>query len=1118
MATRSRSDLEKTVDEHAVSLLKMDAFMQKSEHSIAGLQASLQAILQKLNGELTTGDQGEIHRNPRSLQRLGKIDFPKFNGEDVDDWIYRCEHFFAIDETPDNFKVRYATINLEGDAVKWHQSFLKLRAIPITDISWPDYSQAIIDRFSTTLFEDAMGNLTSLTQTGTLEDFCKLFDSCLLKVSIAEPYAVSIFLKALKPEIGGPVKMFQPKTLKEAFRLAKIQEATNKSLGVGQSSRSVSISNNGYGGNKNQGVKPPAYTTQLPLLPTPHPSKKLTNTRQISSKEIEGKRARGECFWCPEKFTPGHKCPNKQIYVLEVCGQDEEEDNDPVAVEQEWIDPQISIHALTGIPSFSTMKIMGTIGTMQLRILVDSGSTHNFLNKKLAEKLHCALKTVNNLMSVGVANGQSINCNQYSPNFQWFMQGMWFTTDVLVIPLENYDMVLGVQWLLTLGPIVWNFVDLTMQFQLEDNQCVLKGTESNESVSQAHLFSLQVPSQVSFQHDTTVLNLEQNTQLQSLLDAYQDVFQTPTTLPPKRPPFDHRIDLQAGSKVVNLKPYRYPSAQKDVIEKLTKELIDTGVVRGSSSPFASPVVLVKKKDGTWRFCIDYRSLNSITIKNSYPIPLIEELFDELGGATIFSKLDLRSGYHQIRMHDEDIHKTAFRTHEGLFEFVVMPFGLTNAPATFQSLMNHTFKPFLRKFVLVFFDDILVYSSCWEEHLLHLQQVLDVLRAQTLYTRMSKCSFGGATVEYLGHLISREGVSTDPKKLEAIKEWPIPTNAKQLRGFLGLSGYYRRFIKGYGSLAKPLTNLLRKDAFDWNDEATTAFNSLKTALLSPPVLALPNFSKTFVLETDASGKGIGAVLMQEGHPIAFISKALSARQQALSVYEKELLALIFAVKYWHHYLAMGHFIIRTDQKSLKLLMEQKITTPLQQVWLSKLLGYNFEIVYKAGNDNKVADALSRMHSPTLLTMTLSTFDDNLWTNIQATWTQDPTLSSVLSQLQQGHLCPPFEWKNQALLKKGRVVVGKNEDLQHSIISLCHDSAVGGHSGIHATVQRIKSMFNWKGMLKQVRNFIRQCAVCQKAKYDTQAYPGLLQPLPVPAHVFLKSPWISLGDCQGPKAKM
>jgi hypothetical protein len=251
-----------------------------------------------------------------------------------------------------------------------------------------------------------------------------------------------------------------------------------------------------------------------------------------------------------------------------------------------------------------------------------------------------------------------------------------------------------------------------------------------------------------------------------------------------------------GVKPVNLKTYRYNPTQKDEIERQVKEMLLHGVIQPSTSPFASPVLLVKKKDGSWRFGVDYRHLNAITVKNKYPLPIVDELLDELHGSRWFSKLDMKSGYHQIRIYPEDEHKTAFRTHRGHWEFKVMPFGLTNAPATFQAAMNSIFEPLLRKSVLIFMDDILVFSQTLQQYKQHLQEVFDILQQNNLLIKASKCSFAQQQVEYLGHIISAEGVATSPDKVHAIKLWSTPENAKQLRSFLGLAGYYRKFIKDY----------------------------------------------------------------------------------------------------------------------------------------------------------------------------------------------------------------------------------------------------------------------------------------------------------------------------------
>lgn len=361
----------------------------------------------------------------------------------------------------------------------------------------------------------------------------------------------------------------------------------------------------------------------------------------------------------------------------------------------------------------------------------------------------------------------------------------------------------------------------------------------------------------------------------TLLFEFTRVFGIPQGLPPSRTQ-DHHIHLYPDSTPVNVKPYRYPQCQKEVMTQMIQEMLKEGIIKPSTSPFSSPVLLVRKKDGTWRFCVDYHALNAITVKDRFPIPIVDELLDELHGSTIFSKLDLRSGYHQILLSPTDTFKMAFRTVDGHFEFLVMPFGLTNAPSTFQATMNDVFQQFLRKFVLVFFDDILVYSSDWPSHLSHLRLVLQVLDQHKLYAKFAKCQFGLAQVDYLGHIISKDGVAADPTKLQAIQNWPTPRSISALSGFLGLSGYYRRFVLNYATLASPFTDLLKKHQFEWNAQAQSAFQALKSAMTTLPVLALPDFSLLFDVTTDASGTAIGAVLSQNGHPIAYFSQKMCTR--------------------------------------------------------------------------------------------------------------------------------------------------------------------------------------------------------------------------------------------------
>jgi hypothetical protein len=357
-----------------------------------------------------------------------------------------------------------------------------------------------------------------------------------------------------------------------------------------------------------------------------------------------------------------------------------------------------------------------------------------------------------------------------------------------------------------------------------------------------------------------------------------------------------------GAQPFCLRPYRYNPAQKNEIETQVQDMLHKGWIQPSSSPYSSHVLLVWKKIGDWRLCVDYRRLNALTIKNKYPLPIIEELLEELQGASWFTTLDLCSGFHQIRMAKGDEHKTAFQTHSGHYEYRVMPYGVTGGPATFQGVMNTILASLLRKCVVVFIDDILIYSKSWSEHLQHIKAVLTLLQQHQFHVKLSKCAFAKQQLCYLGHVVSNQGVATDPSKIETIQNLPQPTNIKELRSFLGMTGYYRRFVSQFGLIAKPLTNLLKKgNLFVWTSETTKAFQTLKKALISAPVLALPNFVIPFVVEIDASAKGIGAVLQQQGHPIAFVSKALGLKAQCLSTYEKECLAILMAVDHWYHYL-------------------------------------------------------------------------------------------------------------------------------------------------------------------------------------------------------------------------
>ncbi|GKC47937.1 putative reverse transcriptase domain-containing protein [Tanacetum coccineum] len=396
-----------------------------------------------------------------------------------------------------------------------------------------------------------------------------------------------------------------------------------------------------------------------------------------------------------------------------------------------------------------------------------------------------------------------------------------------------------------------------------------------------------------------------------------------------------------------------------VVRDFPKELQEKGFIRPSHSPWGAPVLFVKKKDGAMRMCIDYRELNKLTIKSRYPLPKIDDLFDQLQGTCCFSKIDLRSGYHQLRVREEDIPKTAFRTRYGHFEFTVMPFGLTNAPAIFMDLMNRVCKPYLDKFVIVFIDDILIYSKSEEEHEVHLKTILDLLKKEKLYAKFSKCEFWLQEVQFLGHVVNRDGIHVDPSKVESVKNWKTPESSTEIRSFLGLAGYYRRFIENFSKIAKPLTLLTQKNkTYVWGNEQDEAFRILKEKLCNAPVLALPDGPDDFVVYCDASKQGFGCVLMQQGKVIAYASRQLKKHEKNYTTHDLELGAVVFALKIWRHYLYGTKSVIYTDHKSLQYIFDQKDLNMRQRRWIELLSDYECEIKYHPGKANVVADALSR----------------------------------------------------------------------------------------------------------------------------------------------------------------
>ncbi|GJP80063.1 hypothetical protein CLOP_g10298 [Closterium sp. NIES-67] len=432
--------------------------------------------------------------------------------------------------------------------------------------------------------------------------------------------------------------------------------------------------------------------------------------------------------------------------------------------------------------------------------------------------------------------------------------------------------------------------------------------------------------------------------LAKIIREYPEIFpdDLPSGLPPERPQ-DHKIELEPGAQPTARTQWRLTQPELQELRNQLDYLLAKGFIRPSTSPFAAPILFTPKKDGGLRMCTDYRALNRVTIKSRYPIPRTDELIDNLRGARYFSKIDLHCGYHQIRVFADDCHKTAFRTRYGSYEYTVMPFGLTNAPSTFQLTMNGVFRDLLDKCVIIYLDDILIYSKTREQHLKVLEAVFQRLQQHRLITKGSKCEFLKQELEFLGHVISTEGIRIDPKKLWAIQEWKPPTNLQQLQSFLGFVNYVRRFIPNMAGLTGPLTDLLQKGNFyEWGEKQQAAFEALKNLLMSPPVLRIADPERPFEVITDASDIAIGAVLMQDFgnglQPIAYESRKMQSAERNYPVHDKEMLAIVHAFKIWRCYLTGADVTVRTDHKSLQYLRAQPNLNPRQIRWLDYSVYY------------------------------------------------------------------------------------------------------------------------------------------------------------------------------------
>ncbi|XP_056850592.1 uncharacterized protein LOC108827423 [Raphanus sativus] len=762
-----------------------------------------------------------------------------------------------------------------------------------------------------------------------------------------------------------------------------------------------------------------------------------------------------------------------------------------------------------------------SVGGEPAHTLFDSGASHSFVSPRLVKSWSFRGVFEPKAKQIQTAGTERLGTIGVHRNVPVMLGGVDLLGDLTEMEMSFYDVILGMDWL-TRHRVVLDCPEARVSIPRAEGKITFEGAQTYQGVSIVSMLRAEDLLDKGAEGFLATISMVNDDDQQELHDIpvvaeYADVFEALKGPPPARSDV-LTIEVEPGTAPVSRAPYRLAPAEMAELKKQLEELLDKGLIRPSTSPWGAPVLFVKKKDGSLRLCIDYRGLNKVTIKNKYPLPRIDELLDQLQGASWFSKIDLASGYHQIAIAEGDVRKTAFRTRYGHYEFVVMPFGLTNAPAAFMKLMNDVFREHLDKCVIVFIDDILIYSRSREEHAEHLRIVLGKLREHQLFAKLSKCSFWQRKIGFLGHVVSEEGVAVDPEKIKAISEWPTPKSATEIRSFLGLAGYYRNFVKGFSSIAKPMTKLTGKDVkFEWTDECSESFAELKRHLTQTPVLALPRPGFPYEVYTDASGTGLGCVLMQEGKVIAYASRQLRPHEANYPTHDLELAAVVFALKIWRSYLYGEKVKILTDHKSLKYIFTQTDLNLRQRRWMELLADYNLEITYHPGKANQVADALSRRRSDVSGTREVQEFTgmlaslrlcatsvdgeivgleaveqaDLLW-RIRKAQEADEALRKQIEIESVGY----HTASSGMFMYRNRICVPSDELLRKEILRQAHHSRFSIHPGNTKMYRDLKRYYHWPGMKKDVATFVSQCQTCQLVKAEHQVPSGLLQNLPLP----------------------
>ena len=791
-------------------------------------------------------------------------------------------------------------------------------------------------------------------------------------------------------------------------------------------------------------------------------------------------------------------------------------------------------------PGDRGVAINGSINGQPCSVFLDSGAqgrAANFMNLSFARQLGLRLTPKDVRVTLGDSSSQQIfgfttatlNLPAVNGNLKRTME---FT--VMRMP-SQHQVLLGVPWHREFNPdINWETYNITTRRRGDTNFTFVGfphyGSSSSvdlqyldadsfatfcdgDQVEEVFLMVLRqddVASCVGKETSASHLPTDIPATIQDLIKKYSGVF--PEKLPEGIPAhkFRHHINLIEGAKPCCRYPYRFSLPELQELDNQLDALIKSSRVRTSASPWGAPVLFAKKKDGGLRMCIDYRALNKLTIKNKYPLPRLEDCLDKLYNAKFITTLDLASGFWQIPMAEEDISKTAFVCPRGQFEWLVMPFGLCNAPSTFQSMMDEVLRPFISRFVVVYMDDVTIYSNTLEEHLHHLEQVFQKFQDNSFYCKPHKCVFAKPQTKFLGFIVGSGERRLDDSSTTAIQQWKVPSNATEVKSFMGFLNHYRDFIDHLSHIAGPLTSLQSpKVEWKWTQDEQHAFETLKEKLCTAPVLRIFNHTKPIRIVTDASNIATGAALMQDfgkgWQPIAYDSSKLNPAQRNYSTYDRELLAIYRAVTKWRHYLLSHYFEVLTDHATLKHLITQPELKNSRRIrWISDLQEYDFDVLYSPGRTNP-ADPLSRLLYLDMVSFTTSelsllmisndsfleinelhvstlTPDTQLRSRIIASYSRDPFYSPANTSR--------FQTNGGLYYIHGRICIPADLELKQFLLREYHEAPYSGHSGIRRTIDAVSRVYFWPRLSHDVRKYVNSCLLCQKNKITNVPPRGLL----------------------------